>query len=76
MTKAERELLVEEKNQILGNKKDSESKIISEKRKLFFQSDSKMKDYEPNNTNTKNSNITDDDRALLKVTIASKNDNL
>lgn len=66
MTKAERELLIEEKNRILGQKKDSELKNISKKRNLFFHSNSDCKMKE-RNINFKNSLISDDDLGLLKV---------
>lgn len=65
MTKAERERLIEEKNRIIGQQKESQAKTISEKRKSFFESNSKGVEDEKmdDDANTLN----DDDRALLKV---------
>lgn len=63
MTRAEREKLIEEKNRILGQQKDSQDNNVSVKRKLFFNSNSIDKDKKEENE----SNLTEAEKALLKV---------
>lgn len=67
MTKAERERLIEEKNRIIGQQKESQAKTISEKRKSFFESKSKGVEDEKMDVDANTSQLNDDDRALLKV---------
>ena len=66
MTKTEREQLIEEKNRIIGQQKESQAKSISEKRKSFFDSNT-GNESETMNVDTKASQLTEDDKALLKV---------
>lgn len=67
MTKAEREHLIEEKNRVVGRQKESQAKIISDKRKIFFELNTKFGETDAMDFDTKNSQLTEDDRALLKV---------
>lgn len=66
MSKAEREKLIEEKNQILGQKKDSQANQLTSKRKLFFNGN--PKDDVKNMKDLNESNLTETERSLLKVT--------
>jgi hypothetical protein len=62
MTRAEREKLIEEKNIILGQQKDSQIDYKSTKRKIVFNTNINGADNKE-----KESNLTEADRALLKV---------
>jgi hypothetical protein len=62
MTRAEREKLIEEKNTILGQQKDSQIDNKSTKRKIVFNAIINGADNKE-----KESNLTEADRALLKV---------
>lgn len=66
MSKAEREKLIEEKNQILGKKKDSHAQQILLKRKSFFNTNSF--DDDKNVKGINESSLTETERSLLKVT--------
>lgn len=46
---------------------ESQAKIISEKRRSFFESNSKNEKPDAMDVDSKNSRLTEDDRALLKV---------
>lgn len=63
MTKAEREKLMEEKNIVVGQKKESRLDNSPAKRKIFFNSKSNGQDRKEENE----SNLTEADRGLLKV---------
>lgn len=63
MTRAEREKLVEEKNIVLGQKKESQLNNSSVKRKLFFNSMSNGRYKKEENE----SNLTEAGRGLFKV---------
>ena len=63
MTRAEREKLIEENNLVLGQKKESQLNNSSAKRNVFFNSKSNGQDKREENE----SNLTEADRALLKV---------
>lgn len=63
MTRAEREKLIEEKNLVLGQKNDTQIGNKFTKRKLFTNKNANGEDKNEENE----SNLTEADRALLKV---------
>lgn len=64
MSKAEREKLIEEKNQVLGQKKPVNQ--LSSKRNLFFNGSSNEDDKDMKDVHE--SSLTETERSLLKVT--------
>lgn len=71
MTRAEREKLIEEKNRVLGQQKESVLSNISVKRKSLFNLSTRSQDK----NEVMESSLTEAEQALLKV-CSSLNENL